>query len=447
MSVEKKLAELLSETKLRYRSIPFFREILKLSSLHVNISLSTSEELKTARIVFGLHENRLEINPNFFTAYIRTPEDMLFLLSHEVLHLVLGHLLEGKGLFKKYGKKLSNLAMDMVINQVIYSFMEKHGIEFASLFVHRFYPQGMPCPALFLLPIPENMSASCLKSGRCHELMDLMLENPVPQLERVITHILSHEENHIIEEYVDIGEYSETPAVPAHSRGPSFRRKPLLRTIFRYLEDEYGWGGEFSWEEKRVDLKKSRFKNALQRLIAEMVMEDRGRMEREKRGEGVLPYMSRYDYLLYTAGLRPLIYHKNPVPFEEEKGVTVYVDVSGSEFEHLPYILSAVLSMKEFIAFPVYGFSTHVFPISLKELRKGVFLTTWGTDFDCVAQHMLKKGVKKAVLITDGYSTMSSHLARKIRTSALVLTVLAGSHPVETEVKSFSWKVLRAQWE
>ena len=41
--------------------------------------------------------------------------------------------------------------------------------------------------------------------------------------------------------------------------------------------------------------------------------------------------------------------------------------------------------------------------------------TTYGTDFDCIAEHMLEHNMDKAVILTDGYASMSPGITERLK--------------------------------
>lgn len=95
-------------------------------------------------------------------------------------------------------------------------------------------------------------------------------------------------------------------------------------------------------------------------------------------------------------------------------GVAIYLDVSGSVMDYLPKILRLISSMKKELTL-IYCFSNKVAEQSINELRKGKVDTTGGTDFNCVANHILENEFSKCIVITDGYAHMSTHLQVKVR--------------------------------
>ena len=75
----------------------------------------------------------------------------------------------------------------------------------------------------------------------------------------------------------------------------------------------------------------------------------------------------------------------------------------------------------------IYQFSNRVVETSFGELSKGTIRTTYGTDFDCIAEHILGHGFDKAVIVTDGYASMADELKQELKRHGLVtLTILFG---------------------
>jgi hypothetical protein len=112
--------------------------------------------------------------------------------------------------------------------------------------------------------------------------------------------------------------------------------------------------------------------------------------------------------------------------------VHVYVDVSGSMDAVIPLVYGALLPLMEYLEPRIHLFSTQVEDIRPRDLRAGVVKTTCGTAIHCVAAHILRRKVRRAVLVTDGWvgQVPSQHLKalrrRRVRTN-VVLT--AGGDP------------------
>lgn len=115
-------------------------------------------------------------------------------------------------------------------------------------------------------------------------------------------------------------------------------------------------------------------------------------------------FHDRRTAALYSRGILP-VFHTNP-----NKGVkhtvACYIDVSGSQEHVVPKVISAVLRYKKLIGNYVYCFSTEVVDVHVKKLASEV-LSYGGTDFNSVAEHILKHKFKSVIILTDGVSSLS----------------------------------------
>jgi hypothetical protein len=88
---------------------------------------------------------------------------------------------------------------------------------------------------------------------------------------------------------------------------------------------------------------------------------------------------------------------------ERRDRVHVYVDVSGSMADLKDALYGAVLDCRDVVHPAVHLFSTVVHDVTFGGLRNGECRTTGGTSIECVAAHMKDHGVRRAVLLTDGW--------------------------------------------
>jgi hypothetical protein len=119
-----------------------------------------------------------------------------------------------------------------------------------------------------------------------------------------------------------------------------------------------------------------------------------------------IPHLDRRTAVLRGLGSKPLLFENRVRSANRGRGgerVHVYLDVSGSIGELKGPLYGAVFDSREFVHPQVHLFSDAIHDISISQLRKGVCKTTHGTSIDCVAEHIQKKNVRRAVLITDGF--------------------------------------------
>jgi hypothetical protein len=122
--------------------------------------------------------------------------------------------------------------------------------------------------------------------------------------------------------------------------------------------------------------------------------------------ESVLPYgRDRKAWLReYWGDSVPL--HRAALPartLARRRRVHVYLDVSGSMEGVIRPLYAALASLAPWLAPEVQLFSTGVTGVPIARLRKGDLVTTWGTDIRCVTEHILKKKVERALIVTDGW--------------------------------------------
>jgi hypothetical protein len=119
-----------------------------------------------------------------------------------------------------------------------------------------------------------------------------------------------------------------------------------------------------------------------------------------------LPALDRRSIVLGALGRPPMLHRGElPVPRRVPAGnrVNVYVDVSGSVADLKGALYGAVLDCRQWINPAVHLFSGQVVDVSLAQLHQGVCSTTDGTSIACVADHLRRHQVKRAVVLTDGY--------------------------------------------
>ena len=86
----------------------------------------------------------------------------------------------------------------------------------------------------------------------------------------------------------------------------------------------------------------------------------------------------------------------------------VYVDISGSMLDSLPWLAAALSPLHRKRLCHLFAFSTVVDEVKPGRLNKDRIENTYGTDIDCVYEHLLSlpksKTPRKVVLLTDGYT-------------------------------------------
>jgi hypothetical protein len=136
---------------------------------------------------------------------------------------------------------------------------------------------------------------------------------------------------------------------------------------------------------------------------------------------------SKRDLVLLSAGIVPFQYHNRAQRIAvKEHGLAVYLDVSGSVNEYLPEIIGVLQSLKGELT-TIFLFSNKVVEVPFKTLLAGHVKTTYGTDFDCIAESVIERSLDKAVIFTDGYAGLAEEKQTELKKRKLrTLTVLFG---------------------
>lgn len=144
---------------------------------------------------------------------------------------------------------------------------------------------------------------------------------------------------------------------------------------------------------------------------------------------------SRRDMVLLSADIWPGLFRNiQPEVIRRQKGIAIFLDVSGSVNDFLPEIIGILSGFRSRIK-TIYLFSNKVVEVQFTSLCKGEIKTTGGTSFDCIAQKILEKEYECAIILTDGYADLNeenSELLHKANTK--ILTILFDD---TNECKSF----------
>lgn len=132
-------------------------------------------------------------------------------------------------------------------------------------------------------------------------------------------------------------------------------------------------------------------------------------------------FHDRRTVSLYVKGKTPT-FHKRP-QFGAKVMVPCYLDVSGSQDHVLGETTKAVSKLRQEIGNVVYCFSTSIHETNIGDLRLGKFESTGGTDFNPIAEHILKNKFKCAVILTDGEAYLNASLLEEIKRHNVDITV------------------------
>lgn len=360
----------------------------------------------------------LRYNPEFVDRYVNSSADCFCLCMHEVSHCLYRH-------FILQGGEIVNIAADAIINAVIstvFSIPSNKG----QLFQKFYAPTGL---SGLLRPESRMRSTSlarlydalyypwhgrecgALTTGEIIQSLKILLPG-IPPVPLLGTHGLEAEgeerEGFSKETLAQMaGEIQCLARSGNHSPGHSaFLMELLMEALRTHLSIRRVLLAQFVTKRK-VD----RFKETLH--------------ARRLTTSPIPIHPSKRDLVLLSAGIYPFHFHHTADHFrKEDRGLAVYLDVSGSVNEHLPQILGVLQGLRKEIQ-SVFQFSNKVIETPFENLLKGRIQTTYGTDFDCIAESILERKFEKAVIITDGYASMKQELRDQLKERGLrALTIL-----------------------
>lgn len=361
----------------------------------------------------------LRYNPGFVREHVKTEADLFCLVFHELLHPAFGHFIHQQD-------ELNNLACDAIINAVI-------TLMFGT-------PSAEGC--LFKALYPERGLSAILRKGS-----KLAYSRYYPLYRQLYPDYV------LPQTRLSAGEVIQTLKALA----PPGNRQILLLgshgTTGTETNPRETWSGKVTREiakELLTAIKQSGntagYCELINKLIVEVLKTKRticqdlllgyatrkkldaffDIQQRPRRVTSPFPLNpSRRDLALLSADVWPGFFRNRQTEvIRQRKGVAVFLDVSGSVNDFLPEIIGLLSGLRNRIT-TIYLFSNKVVEVPFIKLCQGELETTYGTDFDCVAEVILAREYERAVVMTDGYASLNEENAQRLRQAGTrILTIL-----------------------
>jgi hypothetical protein len=410
---------------------PAFRRLLAL------LDVEASDAVPTAAVTLGAR-SRLLINPAFVAARCETDHDLVMLVLHELFHVALGHT----RLFPRV-TPAQNWAFDCVINaQLCLTYPQPHWTAlFRRCYAPDLFPEALLRPPAGWgtdqerwLPGPAGAVHRALYSDRSASYADLYA---------LLTSVLGTADG--------AGGTGQGDALGSQrllgdhgDRSQDDVPADVLREV-RGVVGEWPMERRVSGRDQGGVLEQSAVAAAAARAavvrtirqallsVADLGQGLRGLPAREPAPvPGLLPYAprpQRVDFVRQALGVPTLLHPADVVadrPVRRER-VHLYLDVSGSMDWCLPVLYAALRPLEGLLHPQVHLFSTVVHDLELPQLRRGVRVTTGGTDVAPLTAHLLAQRIHRAVLLTDGWvgAVPAEHarsLSKRCARCAVVLT-------------------------
>lgn len=302
----------------------------------------------------------VKYDPNFVKEL--TNGECLFVMCHELLHIILGHTYRGKEI--NANPRIWNIACDMVVNRTILARSNQGSIRN----ILGIPPKGLVmCPKAYEKLTAEEIYEILCKggtpiSGNGSSILNDDLEEPLNQdgMSQSIEQVKKQHKdilNRVCSSFKDCGVgLEELSRLVEDLRAPELDWRVLLRKyVTSYIKSDYSWARP-----------NRRYTNM---------------------------------YLPSISGMSP-----------ELKTMNVYIDVSGSvKDEQVKSFMSEIKSIYntfKMSKIKIYGFSTRLSEpvvITTKWINNSKFSTTGGTDIKPVVNHINSDKAKLNLIFTDGF--------------------------------------------
>ena len=398
---------------------PAFSKLLGL------LEIKSSREVSSACVTFG-SRSRLLINPDFVEKWCPTDRALVMLVLHELYHIALGHT----RLWNRSTPAL-NLAFDAVINaQLCLLFPQP---DWTALFRNSYPADAFPYA---LLRPPEDWGGNDARwlSGPLGAAHKALYTDTSLSYEALFA-LLEKGGN---ESGLGKGVFNIGRLIGGHGGEEGEQHDDAQVLPPDILEEVRGivsaWPmvkvrsgrdrGDKTFQEKLALGKARRESTALIRQavfkLADTVVGGIALpIFADTQTEGLLPYSTGQDRraaVRLVAGEHSF-FHRAQLDWQTRtRGdrVHVFLDVSGSMGGLIGPLYAALLPLLDWIEPRIHLFSSHIADINHAQLRQGVRISDGGTDIHTVTQHILENGVKRALILTDGWvgNIPEEHLVR-----------------------------------
>jgi Putative metallopeptidase domain len=377
----------------------------------------------------------MQYNPSFVEQFVTSPADLFCLVTHELMHPMFGH-------FVYQNNQLENIGADLVINSAISLLFTRHSGG-GALFQKFYKPIGLEG---LLRPGSDMHQSRYARLYRdfyeSHVIGQKLSTGEVIQALKVLTPAIE------VPTIVLLGEHRPSAdGAVRQGNGQAFGSEALariaedLRRVAQRPSGHCAGFGEALYDflievlKTHMSLKRA----LLDRFTTRQKVDKFRRMVSHPRiGVSPIPIQpSKRDFVLLAAGVPPFHYHN--VAYRQatqERGLAVYLDVSGSVNQHLPEIIGLLRSLRTELK-TIFLFSNKVVEVPFQTLLAGQVQTTYGTDFDCIAEHILANRFDKTVILTDGYASMTEENQEQLKARTFrALTVLFGGRTDSPEFEA-----------
>jgi hypothetical protein len=358
------------------------------------------------------NKETIYVSEKFWVDELRTEEDAEQVILHEVFHSILGDTARLKE-DSKHRTQLANIAADMRINRWISGFNV-----YTSSFFEKFYPNTgihkLLRPNSEFKPAErfrglynEVWNQNRYNSPQSYDDIFDTLERTLPKITYNIKFIGSHPDDK-----------NEDGLKPIPKDIEEAIRDEIIQQLGESGSSGAGYGSDI--RSQIVDVLKTQQKISRKFLQRFAIDHNFNKLKAffpvSRRRMSPIPINpSKRELFRAALGRPPIMWKaKGTKTAEKYSGVAIYLDLSGSVHSYLPRIVALISNLNKELT-SVFGFSNKIVEHTLNDLRLGKLNTTGGTDFDCIASHIIENNFTKCILITDGEGSLNEKYYQQIK--------------------------------
>ncbi|HHS50148.1 MAG TPA: VWA domain-containing protein [candidate division Zixibacteria bacterium] len=398
--------------------------------LLANIAVEMSEQCDTARISRMGNMFKIEVGETF-AENLKTPEDWVWVIGHELSHFSLGHLNK-----IRQSKPLSAMAWNYIFDVAIEARMFRQ-LPFSAPFEAEFRlkpllnnskDKSSAIGAFLVNPLVWKSAGVDIKKFIRSRITDKALakraidfyftlypegkDKPEPDFHVLVEELLFWLDG-VVPLWLPIIGNGIEGKLPGWAQGPE--------------ESEVG-----GWESMDCNVEVQPLKIAIPKVAAEItraVTFDReNTIERRQRVlcHTVMPVIGRKGAALLGAGIYPVFFsNKMMVNSPSNMRPQVFIDLSASMIRHWPHVYGLIGGIVGSIGEPLWGFSGKVVPLTMSQIRLGEVPISGGTAFAPIIEHAREKRFRRIIILTDGrFNESPSGIAEMVKRARIDVYVV-----------------------
>ena len=399
---------------------------------------------------------RVRVGPDFCAEQVRDRRDALAVLAHELLHAFRGHFLL-RPVHDPVRRHLQNMGLDVQVNAVVLARFVPQG---AGIFA-RLYPADA-FPACLLRPPVDLLASRSARDPTAARLAPLS-HGALVEAWQPGSALRPRLELAFCDHYAALERRSPGALARLHLDGWLLDQEPqgYLDRFMRLVEAELGREGRdldgilllgehhVPHEESmglpggppglgalraarqvvtpsKVPPKEARRFFAQVRRLAEDDPTARTPGVRRVVLRSVVPRPGRRELPSMALRTPPSFYRwTSTLDVDDAAGIRVYLDVSGSTSRVQALFLGLAATLGSALAEPAWAWSVgDPAALTREQIRRGEFETRYGTDFEPLLEHALRRRFRRILVMTDGEFPVGPALVDRARRGSLEITFL-----------------------